>query len=55
MRTKRIELDVDYIGDSKKLTRTEKEAISNFINKKKSKTKYSVKAKSSRLSKITAQ
>ena len=37
MKTKKIELDVDYIGGQTSLTKEEEKAISEFIKKNKSK------------------
>lgn len=37
MKTKKIELDVDFIGGQTSLTKEEEKAISNFIKKNKSK------------------
>ena len=44
MKTKKVELDVDFIGGQTSLTKEEEKAISDFIKKNKSK-----KAKSLRL------
>ena len=41
MKTKNIELDVDYIGDQTKITKEEEKAISDFISKHKTKSKRS--------------
>lgn len=46
MRTKKIELDVDFIGEQRPLTKEEEKAISDFIRKEKSKkTKISSRKK----------
>jgi len=37
MKTKKIELDVDFIGGQTSLTKDEEKTISNFIKKNKSK------------------
>jgi hypothetical protein len=37
MKTKKIELDVDYIGGQTSLTKEEEKTISDFIKKNKSK------------------
>jgi hypothetical protein len=37
MKTKKIELDVDFIGEQTSLTKEEEKAISDFIKKNKSK------------------
>lgn len=51
MKTKKVELDVDFIGGQTSLTNEEEKAISDFIKRNKSK-----KAKSlSRKSKTTKQ
>ena len=46
MRTKNVELDVDFIGEQRPLTKAEEKAISDFIrNKKSKKTKTSSRKK----------
>ena len=47
MKTKRMELDVDYIGEQRNLTKEEEKAISEFIKQNKTKKikKSSSKAK----------
>ncbi len=45
MKTKKVELDVDFIGGQTSLTREEERAISDFIRKKKSKKIKSVSRK----------
>ena len=37
MKSKNVELDVDFIGDQRPLTKEEEKAISDFIHKGKSK------------------
>jgi hypothetical protein len=48
MKTRNIELDVDFIGGQRSLTKEEEKAISDFIRKEKSK-----KAKTSSRKKLT--
>jgi len=50
MKTKKVELDVDFIGGQTSLTKEEERAISDFIKKNKSK-----KPKSSSLKTKTAK
>ena len=46
MKTKKIELDVDFIGGQTSLTKEEEKAISDFIKKNKSKKTKSLILKS---------
>jgi hypothetical protein len=48
MKSKNVELDVDFIGDQRPLTKEEEKAISDFIHKDKSK-----KTKTSSRKKVT--
>lgn len=50
MKTKNIELDVDFIGGQTSLTKEEEKAISDFIKKNKSKKakRFSVKTKTTK-------
>ena len=45
MKTKRIDLDVDFIGGQGSLTIEEEKALSNFFQQRKSTNKTSVKSK----------
>ena len=50
MKTKNIELDVDFIGEQRPLTKEEEKAISDFIWKEKSK-----KSKTTARKKVTVK
>jgi hypothetical protein len=50
MKTKNVELDVDFIGEQRPLTKEEEKAISDFIRKEKSK-----KTKTSSRKKVTVR
>ncbi len=57
MKTKKTELDVDFIGGQSALTATEEKALSDFFKKRKissSKTPIKQKRSSSKLKKVPA-
>ena len=56
MKTKKTELDVDFIGGQGPLTKEEEQAISNFIKAKKSRVRKPIlrKTRSNSRKKVTA-
>ena len=54
MKTKKIDLDVDFIGGQGSLSKEEDMALSNFFQQRKSTDKTNVKSKNSGQTKTTA-
>ena len=54
MKTKKLELDVDFIGEQTPLTKDEEKAVSNYFNQRKQKlisTKFKQKSNTTKIEK----